>query len=58
VANVWVRADAVGLAELVSLVEQGKLTLRVAATLPLESVAEAHERLAGGGLRGRLVLTF
>ena len=40
------------------LVEEGKLTLRVAATLPAEQAGEAHRRLAEGGLRGRLVLTF
>jgi NADPH2:quinone reductase len=32
------------------------LTLRVADTLPLERAAEAHDRLAAGGMRGRLVL--
>ncbi|GAA2294570.1 NADP-dependent oxidoreductase [Nonomuraea roseoviolacea subsp. roseoviolacea] len=52
----WISADGARLADLVTLVEQGKLTLRVAATLPLEEVAEAHRRLAKGGLRGRLVL--
>jgi NADPH2:quinone reductase len=40
------------------LVEDGKLSLRVAATLPAEQAAEAHRRLAEGGLRGRLFLTF
>jgi hypothetical protein len=30
----------------------------VAATLPLEQVAVAHERVAAGGLRGRIVLTL
>ena len=40
------------------LVEEGKLTLRVAGTLPAEQAGEAHRRLAEGGLRGRLVLIF
>lgn len=40
------------------LVEQGRLTTRVAATYPYTSAAEAHRRLEDGGLRGRLVLTF
>ncbi|MDX6315879.1 MAG: hypothetical protein QOF44_5343, partial [Streptomyces sp.] len=35
----------------------GALTLRVARTYPLEEAAQAHGRLAEGGLRGRLVLT-
>jgi NADPH2:quinone reductase len=39
-------------------VEQGQVTLRVAATLPAAEAAEAHRRLEAGGVRGRLVLTF
>ncbi|WP_155368370.1 NADP-dependent oxidoreductase [Catellatospora vulcania] len=50
-------ADGARLAELAALVDAGRLTLRVADTLPLDQVAVAHERLAAGGLRGRLVLT-
>lgn len=57
VVNQWIRADGARLADLVALVEAGSLTLRVAGTLPLDRVATAHERLAKGGLRGRLVLT-
>lgn len=52
----WIYADRNRLSDLVSLVEAGSLTLRVADTLPLDDVAQAHERLAKGGLRGRLVL--
>ncbi len=40
------------------LVEAEKLTLRVAEILPLERVGEAHQRLAVGGVRGRLVISF
>ncbi|MCD1145995.1 NADP-dependent oxidoreductase [Kocuria sp. LUK] len=40
------------------LVEDGVLSLRVAGTLPAEQAAEAHRLLEGGGVRGRLVLTF
>lgn len=40
------------------LVEEGKLTLRVAETFPPERVAEAHARLEAGGVRGRLVIVF
>ncbi|HWE63750.1 MAG TPA: zinc-binding dehydrogenase, partial [Chloroflexota bacterium] len=39
-------------------VEDGTLTLRVAAILPAKRAAEAHRRLAAGGVRGRLVLDF
>lgn len=56
VRNQWVRADAKALAQLVGLVEAGALDLRVAAAMPLDRVAEAHRRLAEGGVRGRLVL--
>jgi NADPH:quinone reductase-like Zn-dependent oxidoreductase len=56
VFHTWIRADGARLADLVALVEAGKLVLPVAATFPLERVAAAHERVAKGGLRGRVVL--
>jgi NADPH:quinone reductase-like Zn-dependent oxidoreductase len=56
VQNVWIRADAVQLAEKAALVDAGRLTLRVADTMHLTDVAHAHERLARETLRGRLVL--
>ena len=56
VFHVWIRADGARLADLVALAETGRLTLRVADTLPLEQAAAAHERVAKGGLRGRVVL--
>jgi NADPH:quinone reductase-like Zn-dependent oxidoreductase len=40
------------------LVEDGRVTLRVAAVLPAADASEAHRRLAAGGTRGRLVLEF
>ncbi len=46
------------IAELAGLVSKGVLTLRVAEVLPADRAAEAHRRLAAGGVRGRLVLTF
>ena len=49
---------ATGIAELADLVDKGVLTLRVAEVLPASQAAEAHRRLAAGGVRGRLVLTF
>lgn len=53
---VWVRADGTTLRGVVRLAEQGKLTPRVADTLPLADVAEAHRRFEKSGVRGRLVL--
>lgn len=40
------------------MVEEGKITLRVAETYPPERAAEAHRRLEAGGTRGRLVIQF
>jgi NADPH:quinone reductase len=40
------------------LASDGRLPLRVAKTFPLERVAEAHELMDAGGLRGRAVLVF
>lgn len=56
VDGVMVRSDGARLAELAELVVRGVLPLRVADTFPLERVADAHARLAKGGVRGRLVL--
>ncbi|MFI6366666.1 NADP-dependent oxidoreductase [Nocardia sp. NPDC050630] len=56
VTTVLVHADRTQLDELVALVDKGQLTLRVAQTYPLDAVADAQQRLAAGGLRGRLVL--
>jgi NADPH:quinone reductase-like Zn-dependent oxidoreductase len=56
VAGVFVQSNGAQLAELVKLAEQGKLSLRVAQTYPFEEAARAHEALAKGGVRGRLVL--
>lgn len=44
--------------ELRQLVEEGRLTLRVARTYPAAEAAKAHRDLQAGGIRGRLVLTF
>ena len=57
VQHVWVRADRARLAELVALVDAGRLALRVADVLPLDAVETAYERVEAGGVRGRLVLT-
>ena len=55
VSNVWIRADGSQLAKLAALAEAGR-TPRVAEVRPLGQVADAHRRLAAGGLRGRIVL--
>ncbi|MGW0393560.1 NADP-dependent oxidoreductase [Streptomyces sp. NPDC003042] len=52
-----VAPDGAHLARLVSLVDEGVLTLRVAQTLPLTEAAKAHALLAEPGTRGRIVLT-
>ncbi len=46
------------LAELADLAAKGVLSLRIAEVLAPERAAEAHRRLAAGGVRGRLVLRF
>ncbi|MFE6281036.1 NADP-dependent oxidoreductase [Streptomyces sp. NPDC057877] len=53
---VEVSADGARLGELVRLVDEGALTLRVAETYALDDAVKAHARLAEGGVRGRLVL--
>ena len=42
----------------VGLAAAGRITLRVARTMPAGQAAEAHRLLEAGGVRGRLVLTF
>jgi len=61
VHQIWVREYAHEQAKLDRLrqqVEDGAVTPRVAGTYPPEQAAEAHHRLAAGGTRGRLVITF
>jgi NADPH:quinone reductase-like Zn-dependent oxidoreductase len=53
-----VAQDRAALDRLRQQAEDGVLTLRVAQTFPAEQAAEAHRKLEGGGVRGRLVLTF
>lgn len=40
------------------LVEEGKITLRVAGTFAKERAAQAHRLLEAGGVRGRMVIEF
>ncbi|KUN26642.1 NADPH:quinone reductase [Streptomyces antibioticus] len=53
---VEVQADGGRLAELAGLVDSGVLRLRVAETFSLADAGKAHAVLAGGGVRGRVVL--
>ncbi|WP_371481397.1 NADP-dependent oxidoreductase [Kitasatospora sp. NBC_00315] len=48
---------AARLAELTALWEAGGLRLEVAGTFPLERAADAHRLVAGGHVRGKVVLT-
>jgi len=57
----WVTSYAEEHAKLDQLrqqVEDGAVTLRVAATYPADRAAEAHARLEAGGTRGRCVIEF
>jgi NADPH:quinone reductase-like Zn-dependent oxidoreductase len=56
VAPVGVHSDPAQLRQLVALAERGRLTTRVAGTMPFGRAAEAHAAMAAGGVRGRLVL--
>ncbi|MHB1775356.1 MAG: NADP-dependent oxidoreductase [Acidimicrobiales bacterium] len=58
---VWVREYArerSKLDRLRRLVEEGRLSLRVARTYPAAAAADAHRALEAGGVRGRLVLEW
>lgn len=57
----WVRSydcEYEKLDRLRQLAEEGKLTLRVAGTVPPERASEAHAALEAGGSRGRWVIEF
>ncbi|MET8170505.1 NADP-dependent oxidoreductase [Streptomyces sp. NPDC005329] len=54
--NLAWHTDAERLAKLAAYAGAGLISLRVAKTYSLEQVAEAHQALAEGGLRGRIVL--
>jgi NADPH2:quinone reductase len=51
-----VRSSGAQTATLVALAEQGKLAIRINETVPLAEIARAHELVAKGGFRGRVVL--
>lgn len=54
---VFVRPDAAGLDALADLVERGLLRVDVAATYPLEELAEAHRASETGRTRGKIAIT-
>lgn len=59
VHQVWVRRyleEQAELDRLRQLVEEGRVTMRVAETFPMDQAAEAHRLLEAGGIRGRLVI--
>jgi NADPH2:quinone reductase len=56
VETIHTQPEADNLASLLNRLASGELRTRVADVLPLTSAAEAHRRLAGGGLHGKLVL--
>ena len=58
VSYVFVRPSGYDLGEHVTpLVAEGSLRVHVEETFPLERAADAHERIEGGHVRGKLVLT-
>lgn len=54
---VFVAPSAPQLARLAGLIERGRLKVTIAARLPLEQAAQAHEMIEAGHTRGKLVLT-
>jgi NADPH:quinone reductase-like Zn-dependent oxidoreductase len=50
-------ASAANLAELAGLIAGGQLEVPIAATFPLSDVQDAYRQLAGGHIRGKIVLT-
>ncbi|MFH7334112.1 NADP-dependent oxidoreductase [Streptomyces sp. KHY 26] len=57
-ARSYVQESGEDLAELVGLVDAGRLEVRVAAYYPVTEVRAAHERFEAGGLSGKVVLLF
>jgi NADPH:quinone reductase-like Zn-dependent oxidoreductase len=54
--TVQVQPDAAATAELADRATAGELTVRIDETLPLERFRDGYERLARGGLHGKIVL--
>lgn len=56
-AYVFVTPSAVDLAELAALVDAGRLAIDIAQVFPLEQTADAHRLVAGGHVRGKVVVS-
>jgi NADPH:quinone reductase-like Zn-dependent oxidoreductase len=54
----FVHPDGHGLAELAALADAGQLRVPIAKAFPLEQLAEAHRMVAGGHVRGKVVVTL
>ncbi|CAM5633301.1 NADP-dependent oxidoreductase OS=Streptomyces tendae OX=1932 GN=F3L20_09400 PE=4 SV=1 [Streptomyces tendae] len=54
--DVYLRLDGDDFTRLVELVEEGKLTVHVGRTFPLDQAAQAQQLLAGGHARGKIIL--
>jgi NADPH:quinone reductase-like Zn-dependent oxidoreductase len=55
---VLIAIEQEGLTQLVKMVDEGSLTVRVAARYPLHEIHAAHEHVEAGGLLGKVVLDF
>jgi NADPH2:quinone reductase len=56
--TIKVQPDGPSLAHLATLATEGDLTIRVAETLALEEFKQGYERLADGGVRGKILFTM
>lgn len=52
------KLDSATIGQLTEYAESNIISMRVAATFPIDEVAKAHELLEQGGVRGRVVLEF
>jgi NADPH:quinone reductase-like Zn-dependent oxidoreductase len=55
-AGVWVRPDAANLADLVSLIDDGRLVLHVVDRRPVDELSKVHEASSTGSLAGKTIL--
>ena len=55
---VFVHPDGAGLGELARMADAGQLRVPIAKAFPLEQIADAHRLVAGGHVRGKVVVTL
>jgi NADPH:quinone reductase-like Zn-dependent oxidoreductase len=55
---VFVRPDSHDLEELARMADAGQLRVPIAKAFPLEQIADAHRLVAGGHVRGKVVITL